>query len=84
MRLAWLYLNVVQTIAIGEVFHARSGYRRPQVDMYYLCDYRGGQFRANAEITEARFYALDALPTERDGNESARRKRTEEVRFERQ
>jgi len=49
-------------IAIGEVFHVRSGYRRPQVDVYYLCEYRGGQFRANAEIAEARFCALDALP----------------------
>jgi 8-oxo-dGTP diphosphatase len=50
------------TIAIGEVFHVRSGYRRPQMDVYYLCDYRGGRFRANAEIAEARFCALDALP----------------------
>lgn len=51
-------------IAIGEVVHVRSGYRRPQVDVYYLCEYRGGQFRANAEIAEARFCALDALPTD--------------------
>ncbi len=51
-------------IAIGEVFHVRSGYRRPQVDVYYLCDYQGGQFRANAEIAEARFCALDALPAD--------------------
>jgi len=50
-------------IAIGEVFHVRSGYRRPQIDVYYLCAYQGGPFRANAEIAEARFYALDALPT---------------------
>lgn len=49
-------------IIVGEVFHVRSGYRRPQVDVYYLCAYRGGQFRANAEIAEARFYTLDALP----------------------
>jgi len=49
-------------IAIGEVFHVRSGYRRPQVDVYYLCTYAGGRFRANAEIAEARFCALDALP----------------------
>jgi len=50
------------TIAIGEVFHVRSGYRRLQVDVYYLCEYQGGQFRANAEIAEARFCALEALP----------------------
>ena len=50
------------TIAIGEVFHVRSGYRRPQVDVYYLCTYEGGHFRANAEIAEAHFCALDALP----------------------
>ena len=49
-------------IAIGEIIHVRSGYHRPQVDVYYLCEYRGGQFRANAEIAEARFCALDALP----------------------
>lgn len=50
------------TIAVGEVLHVRSGYRHPQVDVYFLCEYRGGQFRANAEIAEARFCALDALP----------------------
>lgn len=49
-------------IIIGEVFHVRSGYQHPQVDVYYLCTYQGGIFRANAEIAEARFCALDALP----------------------
>jgi 8-oxo-dGTP diphosphatase len=51
-------------IDIGEVFHVRSGYRRPQMDVYYLCTYQEGQFRANAEIAEARFCALDALPAD--------------------
>lgn len=50
------------TIAIGEVCHVRSGYRHPQVGVYYLCEYQGGRFRVNAEIAEARFCALDALP----------------------
>ena len=34
------------------------------MDVYYLCAHEGGRFRANAEIAEARFYALDGLPTD--------------------
>ncbi|HEY8599709.1 MAG TPA: NUDIX hydrolase [Thermomicrobiales bacterium] len=50
-------------IAVGEVFHVRSGYPRPQLDIYYLCEYRGGDFQPDAEIDAARFCASDDIPT---------------------
>src|SRR5262245_31752165 len=50
-------------IAVGEVLHVRSGYPRPQVDVYFLCDYRGGIFRPDAEISEMRFCSIDELPS---------------------
>lgn len=49
-------------IAVGEVFHVRSGYPRPQLDIYFLCTYRDGDFRPNAEVDAARFCTLDDLP----------------------
>ncbi len=49
-------------IAVGEVVYVRSGYPRPQVTIHFLCTYRGGDFHPDAEIDEARFCALDALP----------------------
>lgn len=51
-------------IAVGEVFHVRSGYPRPQMDIYFLCEYRGGEFRPDAEIDAARFCTLDDLPAQ--------------------
>lgn len=53
-------------VTVGEVFHVRSGYRHPHIDLYFLCrcDSRdGGTFRPNPEIRARRFYAPDALPT---------------------
>jgi 8-oxo-dGTP diphosphatase len=49
-------------VAVGDPFHIRSGYPRPQIDAYYLCRFRAGEFRPNAEIAEARFCSLDDLP----------------------
>ena len=49
-------------IAVGEVFHVRSGYPRPQMDIFFLCEYRGGEFQPDAEIDAARFCTLDDLP----------------------
>lgn len=50
------------TVEVGEILHAGSGHPRPQIDLYFLCDYREGIFRANEEIDALRFYPLDALP----------------------
>src|SRR5262249_36734036 len=50
-------------IAVGEVLHVRSGYPRPQLDIYFLCEYRGGTFRPDAEIAEMRFCPIDDLPS---------------------
>ena len=50
------------TIAVGEIFHVRGGYRHPQVDLYFLCDLLGGEFRPNAEIDAMTFRAVDELP----------------------
>lgn len=49
-------------IDVGEMLHIRSGYRRPQLDVYFLCAYRGGIFRPDAEIAEMRFCPIDDLP----------------------
>lgn len=49
-------------IDVGPLLHVRSGYRRPQIDVYFLCDYRGGEFHPDAEIAAMRFCALDDLP----------------------
>jgi ADP-ribose pyrophosphatase YjhB (NUDIX family) len=49
-------------VAVGEVFHVRSGYPRPQVDLYFLCEYRGGEFLPDAAIDAFRFCRLDELP----------------------
>jgi 8-oxo-dGTP diphosphatase len=56
-------------IAVGEVFHVRSGYRRPQLDVSFLCRYRGGTFRPDAEIAAMRFCALDDLPPDLQPNQ---------------
>lgn len=50
-------------IAIEEVVHVRSGYPHPQIAVHFLCAYRGGDFKPDAEIDAARFYALNDLPT---------------------
>ncbi len=54
-------------IAVGEVFHVRSGYRRPHLDLYFLCDYDpgadpGAPFRPNPEIRALRFCPPGDLP----------------------
>ena len=49
-------------IAVGDVLHARSGYPRPQLDISFLCEYRGGDFQPNPEIDTVRFCTLDDLP----------------------
>lgn len=49
-------------VAVGEPLHVRSGYPRPQVDVYFLCEYLGGTFQPNAEISEMGYFALDELP----------------------
>lgn len=49
-------------VEVIEILHTTSGYPRPQLDLYFLCDYRAGEFRPNAEIDALRFYRLDALP----------------------
>src|SRR5215213_7267014 len=49
-------------IAVGEVIHVRSGYPRPQLDVFYLCEYRGGAFRPDAEIAEMQYCPIAALP----------------------
>lgn len=50
------------TIEVGPLLHVRSGYPRPQIDVYFLCDHRGGEFRPDAEIAAMRFCAIDDLP----------------------
>ena len=50
------------SVTVGEVFHVKSGYPRPQVDVYYLCQHHGGVFVPNPEIAEIRFCAPDDLP----------------------
>ena len=50
-------------IEVVEMLHSTSGYPRPQLDLYFLCDYRAGEFRPNAEIDALRYYRLDELPT---------------------
>ena len=49
-------------VAVGEVFHVQSGHRRRQLDVCYLCRYRGGTFQPDAEIAAMRFSAIDELP----------------------
>lgn len=51
-------------ISVGDVLLVESGERWPQLDVYYLCRYRGGEFRPNAEISAMRFCALDELPAQ--------------------
>ena len=49
-------------ITVVELFHVQSGYPRPQVDVYYLCQHHGGTFVPNAEVAEIKFCTLDDLP----------------------
>lgn len=49
-------------ITVGRVFHVQSGYPRPQVDVFFLCQYHGGTFVPNPEIDRIQFCALDDLP----------------------
>lgn len=49
-------------IRVGEVFHTRSGYRRPQLDVSFLCEYLGGTFAPDAEISAMRFCPVEELP----------------------
>lgn len=49
-------------VEVIEILHATSGYPRPQLDLYFLCDYRAGEFRPNAEIDALQFYRFDELP----------------------
>jgi ADP-ribose pyrophosphatase YjhB (NUDIX family) len=49
-------------ITVGEVYHVQSGYPRPQVDVFYLCRYHGGEFVPNPEIAEIMFCESDELP----------------------
>ena len=50
------------TVEVSEILHAGSGHRRPQIDLYYLCTYRAGEFLPNAEIDELRFFDPEKLP----------------------
>lgn len=56
-------------VAVGEVFQVTSGYRRPQLDVCYLCRHLGGTFRPDAEIAAMRFCALDELPPDLHPNQ---------------
>jgi ADP-ribose pyrophosphatase YjhB (NUDIX family) len=58
-------------IEVIEIVHTTSGYRRPQLDLYFLCEYQAGEFSPNAEIDALHFYQLDALPTELLANQRA-------------
>jgi ADP-ribose pyrophosphatase YjhB (NUDIX family) len=49
-------------ISVGEVLLVESGERWPQLDVYYLCRYHGGDFHPNPEISAMRFCGLDELP----------------------
>lgn len=51
-------------IDVGAAFHVFTWEQRSQIDVYFLCHYRGGVFRPNAEIAAMRFHTLDDLPTE--------------------
>lgn len=35
---------------------------RPRVDLVFHCEYLGGEFRPSDEVSEARYFAPDALP----------------------
>ncbi len=50
------------TVEVIEILYAGSGHPRPQLDLYFLCDYHAGEFRPNAEIDALRFFALAELP----------------------
>ena len=39
------------------------GELRPHLTVVYLCAYEGGTFRPSAEISEAKFFAVDQLPS---------------------
>jgi 8-oxo-dGTP diphosphatase len=49
-------------VAVGEVIFVRSGHPRPQLDVYFLCEYRAGEFRPDAEIAEMQYCPIDDLP----------------------
>ena len=49
-------------VSVGEVFHVKSGYPRPQLDVYYLCRHHGGTFVPNPEVAEIRFCMPGDLP----------------------
>jgi 8-oxo-dGTP diphosphatase len=45
-----------------EIMELRSGARPQRLDVWLRCRSRGGSARPSAEVDEARFFALDALP----------------------
>ncbi len=45
-----------------QLLAVKSSQRHPHVGLFYLCEWTGGTFRPSAEVSEARFYDVDALP----------------------
>ena len=48
-------IHVKKPLLIG-----RSKYY-PRIDLVFLCEYRQGEFRPSAEVSEARFFEIEAL-----------------------
>jgi 8-oxo-dGTP diphosphatase len=49
-------------VDVIEVLQMRSGARPQRLDVWFRCRSRGGSTRPSAEVDEARFFELDALP----------------------
>ena len=49
-------------IEVVEILELRSGARPQRLDVWLRCRSRGGVARPSAEVDEARFFELDALP----------------------
>lgn len=49
-------------IEVVEVLEVRTGARPQRLDVWLRCRSRGGRARPSAEVDEARFFELDALP----------------------
>jgi len=49
-------------VEVVEVLQLRPGARPQRLDVWLRCRSRGGSIRPSAEVDEARFFELDALP----------------------
>lgn len=49
-------------VEVVETLELRSGARPQRLDVWLRCRSRGGSARPSAEVDEARFFELDALP----------------------